>query len=912
MKLNTHLLRAAVAALGVLISSFSIAQPVTTRVSVSTSGAQASKPDLLNPATTPDGRFVVFEAPPRLLPQDTNTFSDIYLKDMDTGTLTLVSIGTDGSVGNGPSVKPGISDDGRYVVFESRASNFSDYDTNNSSDIFLRDVLLGTTTRVSVTSDLLPAVAGNFNPAISGNGLFVVYDSYADNLVPGDYNVAQDVFMYTVATGETKRISTKSDGSEATGASYDPSINRVGTTVAFTSSAFDLVENDTNSVPDVFVKDIATGVVQRVSIGTDSAQGNDTSDSPSIDAEGDRIAFRSLASNFTSNDSVASPDVFVRSISASKTTLVSSTMSGLAGGGYASHISTDGNYVAFLSDGADLAQHGRAGATTVYLRDLVKQNTERVSLNVSDQRSEGWRFWSGPVVSENGLFVVFESDASDLVSGDTNGMGDIFRRKMSFGTNTRVAWAETSDGASGGGSYGSSIGTDGRWIVFDSDATNLVPKDLNHARDVFLRDTLNGTTTRVSVSDTEEEANDASSVNSAASVSADGRYVAFISGATNLIAGDTNGKIDVFVRDTVAGTTRRVSVDSSGRQANAASNGSSISADGRKVVFQSVASDLVVGDTNMRQDVFVHDLTTGETIRVSVANDGSQANGSSGSDGWGNAPAISADGRFVVFESTATNLVPNDTNGTRDIFIRDTANGTTRLVSVASNGAQGNAASSIPSVSAKGNLVAFQSYASNLTPNDTNASWDIFVRNLETGTTTRVSTSETGAEGNQGSYAPVISADGRWVAFTSWANNLVPGDTNDRGDIFLRDIVKGSLSLISATPEGAVGGSISGFDSIYNLRGIALSPDARHIAFQSWAPDLVADDTNNVVDIFVRGVLHNEFTVPEILNALRIAAGLLTADATQMARLNVVTDGASASVVDIADATAIARSSIGL
>ncbi len=463
---------------------------------------------------------------------------------------------------------------------------------------------------------------------------------------------------------------------------------------------------------------------------------------------------------------------------------------------------------------------------------------------------------------------------------------------MSFGTNTRVAWAETSDGASGGGSYGSSIGTDGRWVVFDSDATNLVPKDLNHARDVFLRDTLNGTTTRVSVSDTEEEANDASSVNSAASVSADGRYVAFISGATNLVAGDTNGKIDVFVRDTVAGTTRRVSVDSSGRQANAASNGSSISADGRKVVFQSVASDLVVGDTNMRQDVFVHDLTTGETIRVSVANDGSQANGSSGSDGWGNAPAISADGRFVVFESTATNLVPNDTNGTRDIFIRDTANGTTRLVSVASNGAQGNAASSIPSVSAKGNLVAFQSYASNLTPNDTNASWDIFVRNLETGTTTRVSTSETGAEGNQGSYAPVISADGRWVAFTSWANNLVPGDTNDRGDIFLRDIVKGSLSLISATPEGAVGGSISGFDSIYNLRGIALSPDARHIAFQSWAPDLVADDTNNVVDIFVRGVLHNEFTVPEILNALRIAAGLLTADATQMARLNVFTDGA--------------------
>ncbi len=398
-------------------------------MSVSTSGAQASKPDLLNPATTPDGRFVAFEAPPRLLPQDTNTFSDIYLKDMDTGTLTLVSIGTDGSVGNGPSVKPGISDDGRYVVFESRASNFSDYDTNNSSDIFLRDVLLGTTTRVSVTSDLLPAVAGNFNPAISGNGLFVVYDSYADNLVPGDNNVAQDVFMYTVATGETKRISTKSDGSEATGASYDPSINRVGTTVAFTSSCIRPCGDDTNSVPDVFVKDIATGVVQRVSIGTDSAQGNDTSDSPTVRCRRSRIAFRSLASNFTSNDRRRFTGCLRTEHLSVKTTLVSSTMSGLAGGGYAPHISTDGNYVAFLSDGADLAQHGRAGATTVYLRDLVKQNTERVSLNVSDQRSEGWRFWSGPVVSENGLFVVFESDASDLVSGDTNGMGDIFRVK---------------------------------------------------------------------------------------------------------------------------------------------------------------------------------------------------------------------------------------------------------------------------------------------------------------------------------------------------------------------------------------------------------------------------------------------------------------------------------------------------
>jgi len=286
------------------------------------------------------------------------------------------------------------------------------------------------------------------------------------------------------------------------------------------------------------------------------------------------------------------------------------------------------------------------------------------------------------------------------------------------------------------------------------------------------------TTDRVSVDSSGVQENDSSW---GASISADGRFVAFESDASNLVPGDTNGCEDIFVHDRQTGATERVSVDSSGVQGYELSESASISADGSYVAFESDASNLVPGDTNGREDIFVHDRQTGATERVSIASSGAQGNSGSYD------PSISADGRLVAFYSYASYLVPGDTNGCHDVFVHDRQTGATERVSVDSSGVQGNGSSYSPSISADGRFVAFISGASNLVPWDTNGLDDIFVHDRQTGATERVSVDSIGVQGNDYSWAQAISADGRYVAFESGATNLVPGDTNGTIDIFVRD-----------------------------------------------------------------------------------------------------------------------------
>src|SRR5256712_380330 len=227
-------------------------------------------------------------------------------------------------------------------------------------------------------------------------------------------------------------------------------------------------------------------------------------------------------------------------------------------------------------------------------------------------------------------------------------------------------------------------------------------------------------------------------------------------------------------------STKRVSVDSHGAQGNGGSFDPAISADGRFVAFDSVASNLVAGDTNAAFDVFVRDRKTGKTRRVSVDSHGAQGNGDSFD------PAISADGRFVAFDSVASNLVAGDTNAASDVFVRDRKTGKTRRVSVASHGTQGNGASFGPSISADGRFVAFTSAASNLVAGDSNEAYDVFVRVRKTAKPSPASLDSHGAQGNGESFNPAISADGRFVAFRSSASNLVAGDTNGAADVFVR------------------------------------------------------------------------------------------------------------------------------
>ncbi len=388
------------------------------------------------------------------------------------------------------------------------------------------------------------------------------------------------------------------------------------------------------------------------------------------------------------------------------------------------------------------------------------------------------------------------------------------------------------------GSFSSSFSADGRFVAFSSDAFNLVPGDTNNSRDIFVRNLSTNTTTRVSVDSAGNQGNDFSR---APSISADGRFVAFFSDASNLVPGDTNGSSDFFVRDLLTNTTTRVSVDSAGNQGNGDFSSfslvPSISADGRFVAFKSNAFNLVPGDTNNKEDIFVRDLLTNTTTRVSVDSAGNQAIDNS------SAPSISADGRFVAFSSDAFNLVPGDTNNTRDIFVRDLSTNITTRVSVDSAGNQGKNLSRAPSISANGRFVAFLSNASNLVPGDTNNKEDIFVRDLSTNTTTRVSVDSAGNQAIGNSYNPSISADGRFVAFPSETSNLVPGDTRNLSDIFVRDLSTNTTTRLSVSGER--------YQSIFFSFFPSISADGRFVSFQSEASNLVPGDTNNAQDIFV-------------------------------------------------------------
>jgi Tol biopolymer transport system component len=378
------------------------------------------------------------------------------------------------------------------------------------------------------------------------------------------------------------------------------------------------------------------------------------------------------------------------------------------------------------------------------------------------------------------------------------------------------ASVDTAGGDPNDNSSEASVSGDGRYIAFGSDATDLVPGDGNATRDVFRRDLRLGTTTRVSV---DVGGGDPNGTSSAPSISADGHLVAFTSSATDLVVGDGNESpsTDVFVRDVESHATTRASLDAAGGDPDSSSFDPAISADGRFVTFTSDASDLVPGDGNAARDVFVRDLRDMATTRVSVDTTGGDSNGESLTE-----PSISANGRRVAFESSATDLVPSGETG---VFVRDLGAGITTLVA---------SGSCCPSISGSGRHVAF-------------GFGDLFVRNLSAGTTTQVSVDTEGGDPNNMSFRASISADGRYVAFESFATDLVLDDGNVAPDIFVRDLRTNTTTRSSVD---LLGREVVGIST-----EPAISADGRYVAFDSSAPSLVGNDRNGAFDVFVRGVV---------------------------------------------------------
>ena len=395
------------------------------------------------------------------------------------------------------------------------------------------------------------------------------------------------------------------------------------------------------------------------------------------------------------------------------------------------------------------------------------------------------------------------------------------------------------------------ISSDGRFVAYSSRATNLVANDTNGQRDVFVRDRDTGVTERVNVNQDGIQALGGHSWMPA--ISADGRFVAFYSVASNLVPG--NDSSGIYVHDRESGITELVSVNSAGVKANGPVLNPAISGNGRVVAFESSASNLVPGESNGTYEIFVHDRAKGVTQRVSVSSSGQRGNGQSRN------PSINGDGSIVAFDSSASNLVSGDNNSSTDIFVHNRVNGNTIRVSVDSAGYQGNSESFDPAISSDDRFVAFYSVASNLVPGDTNTfcagtpfivnisepstsnCGDIFVHNRQTRTTERVSVDSAGVQANSASFDPAISADGRFVAFISEASNLVAGDTNGLADIFLHDRVTGATERVNVNSSGT--------EANGTTSGPVLSADGWFLAFESWASNLVPDDTNGRSDIFV-------------------------------------------------------------
>lgn len=399
--------------------------------------------------------------------------------------------------------------------------------------------------------------------------------------------------------------------------------------------------------------------------------------------------------------------------------------------------------------------------------NLVSENlTELVS--VSSDEGQGNEESESAPLSADGRFVVFTSPAANLVPGADNGLWQVYIRDRKMGLTELISM--TSEGEPSGGASPGSISADGRYVVYC-------------AGGVFVYDRQEKQTELVSVA-SDSTPGIGYHCTPAGSISDDGRYVAFFSNGDNLISNDSNEAHDVFIQDHQTGQTELVSKDSIGNQGNSDSYGGSVSADGRFVVFFSWPSNLVPEDEKGFSNVFVHDRQTEQTELISLTNEGKPGN--SDSEAYGG--SISADGRYVAFKSFANDLIGGDTNGFSDIFVRDRELGSTVRVSVSTIGEQGNGENGwFNSISANGHYAVFSSSSSTLVDEDNNELEDIFVHDLHSGKTERVTIAADGAEPNGYSYAPFISADGNYITYTSSADNLAIGDENEYPDAFISD-----------------------------------------------------------------------------------------------------------------------------
>ncbi len=850
---------------------------------------------------------------------------NVFLRDRTHGTNTLVSVNLTGVAGgNGDSLPTAISTNGQFALFESRASDLVTGDTNNATDVFLRDLVNETTTLISASTN-----SGFGNGACRGSvmtpdGRYVAFVSAANNLVVNDTNNISDVFVRDLQTGVTTLVSEGARLRQASllpiSASEAPAITPDGRYVAFYSTATNLVSGATNA-SEVYIRDLINDTTTWASEGTRAAAQaaqlgtSVVSYNHALSEDGQFIAF---AVSPWPPSTTANRGFVLRYSQTSGLTEVVHTNATVHAGApedmRSLDMSVDGRFIAFVANTNDTS-----GRTTCILVWDAQSGATILASGGTDGTVTTNAISQWPMLDPTGRFVAFLSSATNLTTDTLNGEYQLYVRDLQSGSTTLVDEDRNGFGAGVSSAAAPRLSTDGRFVAYECADANLVEQDRNRATDIFVRDLETSFSELISARhpDLATASPNALSSLSAYSASADGYRIAFSSEADNLVANNTNQCRDVFVRDLLAGTNLLVSVAADGQSSgNGISFDPAISGDGRYVVFGSSASDLVGNDTNNMQDVFVRDLQSGTTMLVSVSADGiSPGNQDS------HTPTISADGRYVLFLSRANNLA-SGTFSNENVFLRDLQSGVTHAVTtsgarvpvmtpdgrfVAYGGQSGsvfvwdsesatrvhtNSATGLSSLAisptgtrlvyisssglsatdrlANTNWVIstgffgshpglrfcgderFLAYttATAKVPADTNGTYDIYLYDFQTGNNLLVSQSYTGTAALGGSSDwPDISADGRFVSYRSAATNLVPNDINGLPDIFLYDRHTGMNTLLSKSRSGNLSADARSLAPVFSGNG-------RVLLFQSWASDLVTQDFNSTSDVFAFGLLY--------------------------------------------------------
>ncbi len=825
------------------------------------------------PSLSTNGRYVTFTSNADdigdSLPSCDQFFKclEVWLYDRQTEQMQMVSVSSSEQPGDGDSYgQAPVNDDGTRVAFNSLSSNLVANDTNPGCvsnqldgkcyDVFIRDVVAGNTTLASVAANGGSANGSSTFPDMSANGRFVVFTSGASNLVAGDNNTfcdqdqdndaddnCSDIFVRDVQLGTTTLISRNTSGEPGHGFSVEPSISSDGRYVAFHSDAPDLVEGHepcTRTEPqgglrigctDVYVYDRQTGEMTVVSRTPDSFPPNNPSFTAKISGDGEVVAYGSKADDINPTDGQECTDFL------------------------GTHTCLD----IFAAERVDLPE---PTPTEPPIGDYQWRAIDIATIGTNGQPNEDPFGILDPeyAISADGRFVAFATLTS-LENGDTNNLRDIYVRDRVNHTTERVSVTSAGAQATGGYSSNPDISADGRYVVFESGANNLVPGDTNNGDcfsascdDIFLHDRQTHTTTVLSKNESGEWGTYSSTD---AAISADGETVVFASGAENLTSDDTVRCddivdvtcFDIFRWDRGSGDLDLVSRASNGNPGDDYASYPALSADGNVVAWLSAAGNLAANDNNSVcstavgvpgpencADVFVRNLTNGQTTLASVSSTGVQ-----GSENVYGEIELSGTGRYVVFQTFADELGDGTDNcgfpGAEDatcvdVFRHDMQTGETLTVSRSSSGGQVNSTATDATISDDGRYVAFESIGGSWIPGVSGA--QVYVRDMQANTLEVASNRSTGAPGN--GYSPRISGDGDSIVVDSYDAQMVPGDTNDEADLVVLEKVSTTPPTItpSAPPTP---GPVSGHWGDHDCDGDVSSRDnqslQRHILSQA-------------------------------------------------------------------------------